>query len=126
MAKEKQERYQLDPRTWLLLCLLGIASIILIHSEIGGLCIFLSLIHISYISILSAQDPKSREFFQKLIGTRKVLKISNSENRKDVSRSINESRESIFQPEDFGNLDEKLIIYANGRYIKAEKIKCYE
>ena len=80
----------------------------------------------AYISILSAQDPKSREFFQKLIGTRKVLKISNSENRKDVSRSINESRESIFQPEDFGNLDEKLIIYANGRYIKAEKIKCYE
>lgn len=80
----------------------------------------------AYISILSAQDPKSREFFQKLIGTRKVLRISNSENRKDVSRSINESRESIFQPEDFGNLDEKLIIYANGRYIKAEKIKCYE
>ena len=27
MAKKKQERYQLDPRTWLLLCLLGIASI---------------------------------------------------------------------------------------------------
>lgn len=44
MAKEKQERYQLDPRTWLLLCLLGIASIILIHSEIGGLCIFLCCI----------------------------------------------------------------------------------
>ena len=51
MAKEKQERYQLDPRTWLLLCLLGIASIILIHSEIGGLCIFLcrSCVLISFV-----------------------------------------------------------------------------
>lgn len=49
MAEEKQERYQPDPRTWLLLCLLGIASIILIHSEIGGLCVFLFciLIHFS-------------------------------------------------------------------------------
>ena len=49
MAKEKQERYQLDPRTWLLLCLLGIASIILIHSEIGGLCIFLCCIFIHFL-----------------------------------------------------------------------------
>ena len=50
MAKEKQERYQLDPRTWLLLCLLGIASIILIHSEIGGLCIFLCCIFIHFFT----------------------------------------------------------------------------
>lgn len=80
----------------------------------------------AYLSIFSAQDPKSREFFQKLIGTRKVLKVSNSENAKDISRNIQETREPIFQPEDFGNLIDQLIIYVNGRYIKAEKIKCYE
>lgn len=49
MIEEKQKRFQPDPRTWLLLCLIGIASIILIHSEIGGLCVFLFciLIHFS-------------------------------------------------------------------------------
>ncbi len=49
MTEEKQKRFRPDPRTWLLLCLIGIASMILIHSEIGGLCVFLFclLIHIS-------------------------------------------------------------------------------
>lgn len=48
MERERPARFQPDPRTWLLLCLTGVASIILIHSEIGGLCIFLCciLIHI--------------------------------------------------------------------------------
>ncbi|MCH1981692.1 energy-coupling factor transporter transmembrane protein EcfT [Ruminococcus sp. OA3] len=48
MADEKQEHCGQDPRTWLLLCLTGIVSIILIHSELGGLCVFLCciLIHL--------------------------------------------------------------------------------
>lgn len=41
MEAEKRRRFRPDPRTWLLLCLLGIASILLVHSEIGGLCLFL-------------------------------------------------------------------------------------
>ena len=41
MEKRKQSYFRPDPRTWLLLCLLGIASILLVHSEIGGLCLFL-------------------------------------------------------------------------------------
>jgi len=48
MGERKQSHFQPDPRTWLLLCLLGIVSILLIHSEIGGLFLFLGclLIHL--------------------------------------------------------------------------------
>lgn len=47
MGAEKRRRFQPDPRTWLLLCLLGIAAILVIRSEIGCLCLFLAclLIH---------------------------------------------------------------------------------
>lgn len=75
----------------------------------------------AYISVMSAQDPKSREYFQKLIGTRKILKVSNSENSNISSRSIQETREPIFQPEDFGNLNGKVVIVANGKYVVADK-----
>ncbi len=79
-----------------------------------------------YISIMSAQDPKSRTFFQQLIGTEKVLKVSNSQNNKDSSRNVTEAREYIYQPEDFSNLEEDVVIYMNGKYIQAQKTKCYE
>ena len=48
MGAEKRRRFQPDPRTWLLLCLLGLAAILVIHSEIGCLCLFLAclLIHL--------------------------------------------------------------------------------
>lgn len=71
----------------------------------------------AYISIMSVQDPKSREFFRDLIGTKKVLKVSTSEGK----RTINEDREPIFQPQNFGNLKDQVIIYANGKYILADK-----
>ena len=47
MGAEKRRRFQPDPRTWLLLWLLGIAAILVIRSEIGCLCLFLAclLIH---------------------------------------------------------------------------------
>lgn len=79
-----------------------------------------------YISIMSAQDPKSRTFFQQLIGTEKVLKVSNSQSNKDTSRNITETREYIYQPEDFGNLGNDVVIYANGKYIQAQKTNCFE
>ena len=50
MEKRKQSYFRPDPRTWLLLCLLGIASILLVHSEIGGLCLFLGCLLIHLVS----------------------------------------------------------------------------
>ena len=48
MGAEKRRRFRPDPRTWLLLCLLGVAAILVIRSEIGCLCLFLAclLIHL--------------------------------------------------------------------------------
>lgn len=87
----------------------------------------------AYISVMSAQDPQSREFFSKLIGTKKVLRLGNSETGGNAfspigttSRNTTETRDLIFQPEDFGNLDDHVVIIANGKYIKADKCKCYE
>ena len=81
----------------------------------------------AYISVMSAQDPKSRRFFQELIGTKKILKINQTQNETGTSsKSIQEAREYIFQPEDFGNLNDKVIIIANGRYIMADKTYCFK
>ena len=84
----------------------------------------------AYISVMSAQDPKSRKFFQELIGTRKVLKVGKTDSSNGVhnstnSRSVQEAREPVYQPEDFGNLNDKVVIVADGRYIEADKCKCY-
>lgn len=81
----------------------------------------------SYLSIMSAQDPKSRQFFQDLIGTKKDLKTTTSGNYSDgfhssSSHGSQESREPIFREGDFSNLGDKVIIYALGKYILAEKV----
>lgn len=39
-AEAKQARATVDPRTWLLHLLIGVAAIVLIHSDKGGLCLF--------------------------------------------------------------------------------------
>lgn len=75
---------------------------------------------------LSIMDPDTRDWASRLIGTRKVLKISNLERTKrerDGKRTISEAREKIFEPECFGTLpnEDSLIIYYKGKYIKAEK-----
>lgn len=84
----------------------------------------------AYISVMSAQDPKSREFFQKLIGTRKVLKVGKSDTKNtnggSASKSVQQTREPVYQPEDFGDLNDHVVIVANGRYIEADKCRCYE
>ncbi|MBQ5932243.1 MAG: type IV secretory system conjugative DNA transfer family protein [Lachnospiraceae bacterium] len=84
----------------------------------------------AYISVMSAQDPKSREFFQKLVGSRKTLKVNKSDstqgNHKTNSRNVQPVIEPVYQPEDFGNLNDKIVIIANGKYIEADKCKCYE
>ena len=89
----------------------------------------------SYISVMSAQDPKSREFFQKLFGMHKVLKTSIAAkaarplgwlDAEQPTHTTQEEREYIFQAEDFSNLGDKVAIYANGKYIIAEKTFCFE
>ena len=85
-----------------------------------------------YFAILSAQDPGSREWCQQLIGKRKILKQTYSESEGigqygfkiqtgKGNRVQAEDEEYIFKSEDFGNLGDDLIIYADGKYIKAEK-----
>ena len=79
------------------------------------------------ISVMSAQDPESRLFFQKMAGTKKVLKISNTlDNNKHTSKTVSEDREYIFQPEDFGNLGEHIVVFDNGKYIIADKIHYWD
>lgn len=75
---------------------------------------------------LSIMDPDTRDWASRLIGTRKVLKISNSEQQTQngtVGRSVSEAREKIFEPEAFGDLPntDELVIYYKGKYVKAEK-----
>lgn len=82
-----------------------------------------------YMTILNCIDGESQQYFSKLIGTRKALKISNSTSQStqtSSSQSTQEVREPIFQPEDFGDLKEQLVIYYNGKYTLANKINCYD
>lgn len=95
----------------------------------------------AYISVFNAQDPKSRKFFQELIGTRKMLKKSTSKsssgNKNDTSGSnITEVDEYIIPAADFGDLSikdkkskiitKRVLVYANGKYILGETTPCYE
>lgn len=80
----------------------------------------------AYITVMSAQDPYGREYFSKLIGNRKTLKVSTSKSEKKVTRSVSESEEPVFAPEVFSNLGETSVIYANGKYIQATKTNCWE
>lgn len=87
---------------------------------------------VTTFAFLSIQEVQTREWASKLIGNKKVLRISNSLNNgtngnENTGRSVQESIEPIFQPADFGNLiDEQagrdeIIIYSKGKYIKADK-----
>lgn len=94
----------------------------------------------AYISVFNAQDPKSRDYFQKLVGRRKMLKkstsISGISTKKQTSgTNISEVDEYIFEAADFGDLNTKnaktkeithrVLVYANGKYILGETTPCY-
>lgn len=95
----------------------------------------------AYISVFNAQDPKSREYFQKLVGHRKMLKKSTSHSSSNGNQhhtsgiSISEVDEFIFEAADFGDLNIKdkksqkityrVLVYANGKYIIGETTPCY-
>lgn len=87
---------------------------------------------ISTFVILSIQEISTREWASKLIGDRKVLRISNSINdasngRQNSGKSVQEATEPIFPPEQWGNLIDKemgrdeLVVYTQGKYIKLDK-----
>ena len=83
----------------------------------------------NYQLILKANDEVTQKHFSALFGTRKVLKISNSDSvsqQSTVSRMVQETREPIYQPEDFGDLRRKMIIYFDGKRIEANKIRSWE
>jgi type IV secretory pathway TraG/TraD family ATPase VirD4 len=104
----------------LLLCQQSLSQLDKLYGEAGRKEIMDTC---AYYGILSVQDVQTREYFSKLIGTHKVLRISNNleDSTQKTGRSVQEAREPIFQPEEFGSLGNYLVIYANGKYIKAEK-----
>lgn len=83
----------------------------------------------NYQLILKSNDELTQKHFSTLFGSRKVLKISNSDTSAEhssSSRTTQEAREPIYQPEDFGDLGHKLCIYFNGKRVEANKIKSWE
>lgn len=81
---------------------------------------------------LSIQEVATRKWASDLIGTHRVLKISNSlsnggRGAVNEGRSVNEEREPIIFPEEFGSLKDtsnnkdEIIIYSQGKYIRADK-----
>lgn len=80
---------------------------------------------------LSIQEVTTRDWASKLIGSKKVLKISNnlSHSRETINsgQSVQEATEPIIRPEEFGNLidrehgKDELIVYSQGHYIRLNK-----
>ena len=109
------------------LCMQSVASLSKRYGDTGAREL---LDTIAYISIMSAQDTYSRRYFSDMIGEHAVLKTSASARSRWVtsSHTITEQMEPIIKPADFGSLvsEDKVVIYANGKYIIADKTKCYE
>lgn len=85
----------------------------------------------NYQIILGSNDISSSKVFSDTFGTRKILKISNSETmsqNNSVGRSVQEATEKVFLPEYFGDLPshEKMIIYFKGKYLECDKLNCYK
>lgn len=85
----------------------------------------------NYQIILGSNDISSSKVFSDTFGTRKVLKVTNSEtmsHNNTVGRSIQEATEKVFLPEYFGDLPSqgKMIIYFKGKYLECDKLNCYK
>ena len=82
----------------------------------------------NYQLILGSNDPGSNKIYSDTFGTRKVLKVSSSESTSTQTTSgtsVQEAREPIYYPEDFGDLDKDLIIYFKGKHCRCTKLNCY-
>lgn len=67
----------------------------------------------AYVSVMSAQDPASRQYFSDMIGTKKILRRHGD--------SATEATEPIVPPAQLGNLNDQVLIYAHGKYCFADK-----
>ena len=84
----------------------------------------------NYQIILGSNDINSSKVFSDTFGSRKVLKVSNTETKAQNStsgRSVQEATEKVFPPEYFGDLsaDKKMVIYFKGKYCECKKLNCY-
>nr|WP_288662809.1 type IV secretory system conjugative DNA transfer family protein [uncultured Anaerostipes sp.] len=85
----------------------------------------------NYQVILGSNDIKSSKTYSDTFGTKKCLRVNYSKptiGQKNETKSIQESREPVFNPTDFGDLpaSNSTILYFNGKYLKCSKINCYK
>lgn len=81
----------------------------------------------SYVSVLSATDPESRKIFSSMVGEKKTLRVSRSNDDHSFltttkrSHNIQEAWEPALRPEDIGDLHGKVLIITPTGYILADK-----
>lgn len=78
--------------------------------------------------ILGSNEINSSKVFSETIGEHKVLRVSDSQSssdKKSNGKSIQEAREPVFFPEDFGDLGKDLVLYFKGKHCRCKKINCY-
>lgn len=85
----------------------------------------------SYQIILGSNEAQSSRIYADMFGTKKCLKVNYSKptiGQKTETRSIQEAREPVFNPTDFGDLpaSNSMILYFKGKYLKCSKINCYK
>lgn len=82
----------------------------------------------NYQVILGSNDIESSKNFSQMFGSKKILKVGNSQNGENVGTSVQEATDRVYQPEEFGDLpsEGKLILYAKGKYAKLDKVYCYQ
>lgn len=71
-----------------------------------------------YVSVMSATDPESSRFFAEMIGKTKTLKA--------MGESSSETEDYIIRPEQLSSLGDQVVILADGKYVIADKIKCWQ
>lgn len=83
--------------------------------------------------ILGSNDINSSKIFSDTFGTKKVLRVSNSETKtktenNSTGRSVQEATEKVFLPEYFGDLpsSHKMVVYFKGKYCECQKLNCYK
>ena len=85
----------------------------------------------NFWEILGSNDIKSSKTYSDTFGTKKCLRVNYSKptvGQKTETKSIQEAREPVFNPTDFGDLpaSNSMILYFKGKYLKCSKINCYK
>ena len=75
----------------------------------------------NYQLCLKANDDLTQQHFSNLCGTKRTLMKRFSE-----TDGSTEAREPVYYPEEFGDLQNYLILYYNGKHAKIMKIKSYQ